>query len=123
MVEDSKREKHPDESDDIWSIPSGCTLVYMHGIRIFQEEKMSTRKRISANNKAIEPTSIDKLPEGYRFGIDVASGNDFGASYAHDFHPSPLMRRLGFSKNPATCSHYHKRYITRWFCADCGEYL
>lgn len=41
-------------------------------------------------------------------------------------HPSIIMRRLGYSRNPMTCIHERKIMTTdtlKWRCKDCGEWL
>jgi hypothetical protein len=36
------------------------------------------------------------------------------------WNPSPMMRALGYDRNPATCSHDRKRFIRTWVCSQCG---
>ncbi len=36
------------------------------------------------------------------------------------WNPSPLMRALGYTRNPAICPHNRKRFIRVWTCSDCG---
>jgi hypothetical protein len=42
-----------------------------------------------------------------------------------DWNPSPLMRLLGYTKNPDTCGHSHRSFTPRdgWWCKDCGDTL
>ncbi len=90
-------------------------------------------------SKAIQPTSVmlpSKQPkpgetttfaESIRADPQTRSA-DPGLVYTRFLehlldHPSPMMRRLGYTRNPATCIHHRKRYITSRTCMDCGMSL
>lgn len=86
----------------------------------------------TVEKKALEPSAIEKMPRGYFLGIDHAAPGSQD-KMVQVFPPavdpeyvSPLMRRLGYTRNPLTCGHYRKRlYLgtTQWLCAECGERL
>jgi hypothetical protein len=42
-----------------------------------------------------------------------------------NYHPSPVMRKMGYTANPDTCRHHRKGYAPRdgWWCRDCGDKL
>lgn len=42
-----------------------------------------------------------------------------------DWNPSPLMRALGYTRNPDTCRHERKGFTPRdgWWCKECGDSL
>ena len=42
-----------------------------------------------------------------------------------DWNPSPLMRLLGYTRNPDTCRHERKGFTPRdgWWCKECGDGL
>jgi len=42
-----------------------------------------------------------------------------------DWNPSPIMRLLGYTRNPDTCRHGRKGYTPRegWWCMECGDSL
>lgn len=85
--------------------------------------------------KALEPAAVEKMPRGYSLGIDRGIGEDRGAVQVYDINRdtfyselevSPMMRRLGYTRNPLNCGHYKKRrYLGSkvWECMDCGERL
>lgn len=81
---------------------------------------------------ALEPDKIEQMPKGYYLGIDTGLSESYTV-WSHPsgwpwdiWNPSPLMRRLGYTRNPATCGHEKKRLMlgsTQWRCADCGTEL
>ena len=67
---------------------------------------------------------VEKITPEQRFGLDMPSARP--EEWDEPLRPSPLMRRLGYTAHPATCTHYRKRlYLgtTQWTCAACGERL
>lgn len=79
---------------------------------------------------AIEPTSVEKMPRGYFLGVDPGILGEDRTVQVYPMHDqeyvSPLMRRLGYSRNPSSCGHYRRSFrlgAERWHCADCGETL
>lgn len=91
--------------------------------------------------KAVEPDAVEKMPKGYSLSIDEGIGTDKGIMQVYDTRTntlerkwvldqylsvSPLMRRLGYTRNPHDCLHFRKRMylgMTRFQCSDCGELL
>lgn len=75
--------------------------------------------------KAIEPDAIlmpSRQPSVYQ---QVRTPFGYAEKYQPEptGNPSPLMMRLGFTRNPRHCSHVRKRMtagIDGWRCLDCG---
>jgi hypothetical protein len=79
---------------------------------------------IVKRSKAIEPSSVEKMPRGSRLMLDpeTASSQPFRVP---DSPPMPnyFMRALGYTRQVYDCDHLHSRFKTRWTCADCGTDL
>jgi hypothetical protein len=63
------------------------------------------------------------VPKNIRIGEVLAA--HYKLPPFRDWNPSPLMRRLGYVKNPDTCSHSRKGFTPRdgWWCKECGDSL
>ena len=89
--------------------------------------KTSPNFSLQVKRKALEPTSIDKLPSGARWqpsdGERVKDVFPETMRVPLMYHPNPIMRALGYHADPAFCIHHRKRFRTRWVCADCGKIL
>lgn len=69
--------------------------------------------------KVLEPTEVlapGVLPSGYAHSNDIR---------IRTWNLSPLMRRLGYTRNPDNCRHERKCYQPSfgWWCKDCGDSL
>jgi hypothetical protein len=77
--------------------------------------------------KAIEPDAIQTPGRKVDWTKRVVTNvGDFERLQAPTWNPSPLMRALGFTRNPMTCAHNRKRLMLgsdTWRCAECGEEL
>lgn len=86
-----------------------------------QMAKSYARTSAVITNIAIEPAAVEKITPEQKFGLDMPSARP--EEWDEPLRPSPLMRALGYTAHPATCTHYRKRlYLgtTQWTCADCG---
>jgi hypothetical protein len=66
--------------------------------------------------KVLEPTEVIPPGQEHRSGREPVF---------RTWHPSILMRRLGYTVNPDVCRHSRKGYVPRfgWWCKDCGDSL
>ena len=60
--------------------------------------------------------------------IDGLTGEILSPSFrlpeVRQYNLSPIMRALGYTKNPDTCIHHRRQYYNgRWSCQDCGDSL
>lgn len=84
-----------------------------------------------APRKAIEPDAFTspsheaRKRQGIASAIGNVSTNEGWMTKIEipKWNPNFYMRMLGYTANPMTCPHMHKRFKTRWLCADCGEEL
>jgi hypothetical protein len=51
--------------------------------------------------------------------------HEYQEIHFRDWHPSPFMRALGYTRNPDTCRHGRKGFTPRdgWWCMECGDSL
>jgi len=75
--------------------------------------------------KAIEPDAVQRPNRVSDWTKRVITNEgEFERLETPNWNPSPLMRRLGFTRNPAVCVHNRKRLMLGsqvWRCVECGE--
>lgn len=93
-----------------------------------KSSQTSPNLSLQVRRKALEPSSIDKLPreERWRPSDEAQTKDVFPDTMQAPLmyrHPDWFMRQMGFHANPMYCTHHRRRFKTRWVCMDCGKEL